>query len=759
VRWGHRLFTTAALRRGLRHVVMALPLVLGLLHATDFWRLDTIDRLEARVYDARLKALMPNTLDDRIVIVDIDEKSLAEIGRWPWSRHHMAKLVQHLFDTQGIAAMGMDVVYAEPDDSSGLTQLQALSQGALKHQPGFAHQVLTLQKALDYDQLFADAMAQRRVVMGYYLTSDRDGRQSGQLPAPVLTPADLGQRHFQATSWNGYGANIAKLAQAAPHAGFFNPVVDVDGVVRSLPMLAEHKGAYYESLSLAVFRALLDMPSVRAGFPAGHFTDTDYPRLESVNLLLGPDQAIPIPVDHQAAVLVPYRGAGGPSGGSFQYIPASDLLLERIPPKTLQDKVVLLGTTAPGLMDMRVTPVGEVYPGVETHANVLSGLLDGHLPLRPDYAMGYEVVLLLAVGTALFLGLPRLSALGAVGLSAALAGGLVGLNVWFYVGTGLVMPLATPLLVTIGVFALHMIYGYFVESRSKRNLAQLFGTYVPPELVDEMVKQPEDYSMQATERELTVMFSDMRGFTALSETLTPQALQTLLNQLFSELTQVIRAQRGTIDKYMGDCVMAFWGAPVASDRHAAQAVSAALGMRQAMVAFNRSQTERGLPAVGMGIGLNTGPMFVGDMGSDVRRSSTVIGDAVNLGSRLEGLSKLYGVDVVVSDSTRQQAGEGFIWQELDKVKVKGKQEAVTIHTVLGPSADQTPALDAELELWQRCLQLYRQQEWAQTLDLLNNLQKCAPDKGLYPLYQQRVLDMQTRPPVPNWDGSTQFDTK
>lgn len=255
------------------------------------------------------------------------------------------------------------------------------------------------------------------------------------------------------------------------------------------------------------------------------------------------------------------------------------------------------------------------------------------------------------------------------------------------------------------------------------------------------------------------MFSDMRGFTALSETLTPQALQTLLNQLFSELTQVIRAQRGTIDKYMGDCVMAFWGAPVTSDQHAAQAVAAALGMREAMVNFNQAQSSRGLPTVGMGIGLNTGPMFVGDMGSDVRRSYTVIGDAVNLGSRLEGLSKLYGVDVVVSDSTRLEAGEGFIWQELDKVKVKGKQEAVTIHTVLGLSADRTPALDSELEQWQRCLQLYRQQEWAQTLALLNNLQKCAPDKGLYPLYQQRVLEMQTRPPVPSWDGSTQFDTK
>lgn len=750
---------SSTLQRWARHLVMAVPLVLGLLHAGQVWRLETVDKLEAMAYDTRLRALMPRTMDDRIVVVDIDEKSLAEVGRWPWSRHHMARLMDQLFVTQGVVVVGMDVVYAEPDESSGLTQLQTLAQGPLQNQPGFAQQVRDLQSSLDYDQLFANAIAQRRVVLGYYLTSDRDGRRSGQLPAAVLTAENLGQRHFQATSWNGFGSNIPKLAAAAPHAGFFNPIVDVDGVVRSLPMLAEHNGAYYESLSLAMFRALLDHPAVEAGFPEGVFSAEDYPSLESVNLVLGPQQQLPIPVDQQAAVLVPYRGPGGPTGGSFQYIPASDLLLGRIPPQTLKDKVVLLGTTAPGLMDMRVTPVSEVYPGVETHANVLAGLLDGHLPLRPDYTVGYEVLLLLAIGLLMFLALPRVSALGALVVSSGLAIGLLGLNVWMYSGLGLVMPLATPLLVTAALFALHMIYGYFVESRSKRNLAQLFGTYVPPELVDEMVKQPEDYSMQATERELTVMFSDMRGFTALSETLTPQALQTLLNQLFSELTQVIRAQRGTIDKYMGDCVMAFWGAPVASDRHAAQAVAAALGMREAMVAFNQAQSARGLPTVGMGIGLNTGPMFVGDMGSDVRRSYTVIGDAVNLGSRLEGLSKLYGVDVVVSDSTRQAAGAGFIWQELDKVKVKGKQEAVTIHAVLGPSAEQTPALDAELEQWQRCLQLYRQQEWAQTLALLNNLQKCAPDKGLYPLYQQRVLDMQTRPPGPNWDGSTQFDTK
>ena len=748
-----------AFRRWTRHLFMALPLIFGLLHAAQVWRFETVDKLEAMAYDARLRALMPGTMDERIVIVDIDEKSLSEVGRWPWPRQHMAQLMRQLFETQAVAAVGMDVVYAEPDESSGLTQLQALAQGPFKNQAGFAEQVRKLADKLDHDQLFANTLSQRRVVMGYYFTSDRGGHKSGQLPAPVLAPETLGQRRFQATSWNGFGSNIPKLAQAAPHAGFFNPIVDVDGVVRSLPLLAEHNGAYYESLALGLFRALLDRPPVEPGFPAGAFSSNDYPSLETVNLVLGPQQHLPIHVDHQAGVLVPYRGLGGPAGGSFRYIPASDLLLDRLPPQTLKDKVILLGTTAPGLMDMRVTPVSEVYPGVETHANVLAGLLDGHLPLRPDYTVGYEVVLLVTIGLLMFVVLPRVSALGALVFSLGLTTCLVAINGWMYTGLDLVLPVANPLLVTMALFALHMIYGYFVESRSKRNLAQLFGTYVPPELVDEMVKQPEDYSMQATERELTVMFSDMRGFTALSETLSPQALQALLNQLFSELTQVIRQQRGTIDKYMGDCVMAFWGAPVPSQQHAEQAVMAALGMRTAMRTFNQKQAAQGLPLVGMGIGLNTGPMFVGDMGSDVRRSYTVIGDAVNLGSRLEGLSKMYGVDLVASDSTRQQAGDGCTWQELDRVKVKGKQEAVTIHTVLGLASDTAPELQRELALWDLCLTAYRQQDWPRARELLNNLQECAPDKGLYQLYQQRVLDMETHPPIPGWDGSTQFDTK
>ncbi len=750
------------LRRWFRHwprmLVTMLPMVLALLHTSGHLRIGLLDRLDAIVYDARLRTFMPGTLDERIVVLDIDEQSLAEVGRWPWSRHHMAELVDRLFEEQGAAVLGMDVVFAEPDESSGLGQLRALADNELKHQPGFADRLPELERRLDYDQRFADVLRKHPVVLGYYFTSDREGRKSGVLPAPVFDDASLEGRSFRVTEWDGYGSNIGKLAEAAPLAGFFNPVVDVDGVVRSLPLLVRHDGRYYESLALAIFRLLAGMPDVRPGYPAGSEADSAYTHLESVVLVQG-ERGMAIPVDDQVGLLVPFRGPGGVQGGSFRYISASDVLKGRLPPGSLKDTVVLLGTTAPGLLDLRVTPVGETYPGVETHANVLSGLLDGNLLVRPDYATGYDIVTIVLAGLLLALGLPWLSALWSVVASALLGGALVGLNFWLYLNLGLVLPLAASVLMVALAFALHMSYGYFVESRSKRELANLFGTYVPPELVDEMVKDPDRYSMQAQDRELTVMFSDMRGFTALSETMLPQRLQQLLNHVFSRLTHIIRQRRGTIDKYMGDCVMAFWGAPVDTPNHARLAVQAALEMTAAVQEVNVEHRTQGLPPIGMGVGLNTGTMCVGDMGSDLRRSYTVIGDAVNLGSRLEGLSKHYGVEIVVSDSTRVQAGEDFIWQELDKVKVKGKDEAVTIHTVLGTADQLTDDLRDELGRWNAFLQVYRAQDWDSAETLILALIRSVPHKVLYHLYQERIARFKGQPVDPLWDASTQFDTK
>jgi class 3 adenylate cyclase len=297
--------------------------------------------------------------------------------------------------------------------------------------------------------------------------------------------------------------------------------------------------------------------------------------------------------------------------------------------------------------------VGETYPGVETHANMISGLLDGKLHVRPDYAIGYEVVVLVLAGLTLAFALPLLSATKAVAVSVGVLAAVVGLNWWLYLGAGWCCRWRPALVMVLTAFALNMSYGYFIESRSKRDLANLFGTYVPPELVDEMVKDPDSYSMEATNKELTVMFCDMRGFTKMSERMEPVQLQHLLNHVFNRLTDIIRANRGTIDKYMGDCVMAFWGAPVETPEHGHLAVKASLEMANAVRKLNEENRAQGLPEIGVGIGLNTGMMCVGDMGSQVRRSYTVIGDAVNLGSRLEGLSKAYGVDIVVSETTRK----------------------------------------------------------------------------------------------------------
>lgn len=684
-------------QHGARVAVTLMPLLLAVLHVVGIVPLGVLQRLDHLIYDARLRATLPGTLEPRIVIVDIDEQSLAEIGRWPWPRDRVAQLVDALFDDQGIALLGFDTVFAEPDPSAALAQLQSLAQGALAGQSGFAAAVQALAPALDHDARLARALQGRPVVLGYHFTSEPGGRRSGALPAPVMAPEAGPGRRPLATSWNGYGANIAPLAAAAPQAGFFNAIAAPDGVVRALPLLAEHQGRYYESLALAMYRRLLGLPQLVPGYPPERWRPAGYAALDHLRLVQG-NSALAIPVGERLTALVPFRGPGGPAGGSFRYVSAADLLGGRLAPGALQGKIVLLGTTAPGLLDQRATPVGAVYPGVEVHANLLAGLLDGALPREPDAAAGYELVLLLASGLLLALALPLLSAAHAVALALAVLGAVLGLNCWLYLSHGLVLPLASALLMIGLAFALNMSCGYLVESRAKRALARLFGSYVPPALVAEMVQDPGRYSMAASTRELTVLFCDMRGFTQLAETMEPTQLQALLNTVFSRLTEVIHRHRGTIDKYMGDCVMAFWGAPVAMPDHAALAVAAALDMATAIQTLNRERASQGLPAIGVGIGLNTGPMCVGDMGSDVRRSYTVIGDAVNLAARLEGLCRVYGVDVIASEATREQA-PGFVWQALDRVRVKGRASSVSVFT---PRARQGAGLSAAPAELPRC---------------------------------------------------------
>ena len=686
-------------QHAVRYALSVLVLLALLLHVTGWMPIAPIQQMEHDSYDARLKFMMPTGVDTRIVIVDIDEKSLSEQGRWPWGRDKLALLVNQLFSHYQINTLGFDVVFAEKDESSGYQALAQLQQTHFKDNAGFQQILADIRDTLDYDQRFAESIRGRKVVLGYYF-SNNPLEKAGVLPPTALEKSTFSDKRISFPQFTGYGANLALIQQQAAAAGHFNPVVDSDGISRKINMLSEYQGHYYEPLSLAVARVALGGQPIVPGF-AQHGVGKRYAGLEWLSV-----GARHVPVDASVAALVPYRGRQG----SFTYVSATDVLNGKVSPNLLKNAIVLVGTTASGLMDLRATPVQNIYAGVEIHANMIAGILDGTVKHRPAYTQGLEFLMVLTIGLLLIWRLPKLNPLQATIFSVGLALSLVVINllVWRY--THAVLPLAASLLLIGLLFVINMSYGYFVESHSKRRLAKLFGQYIPPELVQEMAESNEQLNLNGEAREMTVLFSDVRGFTSIAEGMPPNDLTQLMNQFLSAMTQAIQENRGTIDKYMGDAVMAFWGAPLHDTQHASHAIAAALAMQQALVKVNQSFKQYGWPTLEIGVGVSTGVMTVGNMGSDFRMAYTVMGDAVNLGARLEGLTKAYGVPIVVSAATKAQAPE-YLYQELDTVRVKGKDIPVTFFAPVCLLSEATQALKDELALHHAALQYYYQEKW------------------------------------------------
>ena len=726
-------------------------------HAAHVYRVGFINQLDNIIYDARLRLTMPGKGDPRVVILDIDEKSLGEVGRWPWSRNLMARLMHKLFDQYRVVAVAFDVVWAEQDTSSGLGTLAALAGGELKGNSEFQSVYESLRGRLDYDGLFAASIKGRPVVLGYYLSSEDPAVRANAIPAPVLPKGAFAGRAIPVTQWKGYTGNLKRYVENAANAGHFNPIIDDDGVVRRVPMLAELDGAYYESFSLAVVRTLLALdskegafPRVEPGFPEGGAMQGGYKGMEW--LKVGP---LTIPVDEQAAALVPYVGRKF----SFRYLSLADVLADRVEPEQLAGKLAIIGTTAPGLQDLRSTPVESVYPGVEVHANLIAGMINNALKKKPAYILGAEVVFLFVGGVALSLLIPILSALWATAAAIAGLALIAGFNLLLWTEADTVLPLAAAILMAAFIYTMNMAYGYFVESRSKRQFTELFGQYVPPELVDRMAADPEKYSMEPKAAELTILFSDVRGFTSISEALRPEELREYINQYLTEMSRIIRAKhRGTLDKYIGDAIMAFWGAPVEDPQHARNGLLAGLEMQRECKLLNEKFTARGWPTLRIGVGLNSGNVRVGDMGSQVRRAYTVMGDAVNVASRLEGRTKYYGVGILVGETTRNSVKDA-VFREVDRIKVKGKDEAVTIYEPIGMQTDVDKPAQEELRLWHQTLRAYRAQQWDQVEVNLINLQRMAPNRELYALYADRVAGFRRAPPPAGWEGVTAFDEK
>jgi adenylate cyclase len=700
---------------------------------------ELLQRIDLWLQDAWTRStLSQNSARPQVTVLALDEASLELLGQWPWPRDQVARVVDKVFE-KGARALALDIVFAEADRNDAELIRRYLPSES---------QTPALMRALDRDGRMAQSLRERPVVLGYYFNDDPK-RRTGALPEPWLPAEMMADQGLRWPMGAGYGANLPALIDAASNrAGHFNPHVDLDGVTRRIPMVIEHEGMLYPSLTLSVL-TLLAGPQAVIDFGKAQTVDG---RAVTDTLTLGD---IRLPIDESARVLVPFFGGRG----SLPQVSVADLINDRARAEDFQGRVVVFGPTAPGLKDNRATPVDRNQPGVELHASLLQGALTGQLPSRPPTTDAAVLSLLALTGLGMALGARGFRPMRFLVVSTVLGLGAVTLQGLLWWQHRFVLPVALPLLQVALLFTLLGSMGYILETRGRNAMNQLFGQYVPPELVGEMNEDPSRYSMSAKAADLTVMFADVRGFTTLSEKMTPTDLGDLMNVLLTELSRVIRADHlGTIDKYIGDCVMAFWGAPVPRADHAREAVAAALDMQTALNALRPKLVLPEGASIDVGIGLNTGPAVVGNMGSAYRMAYTVLGDTVNTASRLEGLTKAYGAHIVVGESVRAACLDDFLWCELDAVRVKGRTTPLAIFEPWCRITQATDAQRDQIHRHEQALMAYRARCFDDALSLWLGLQDQAPHP-LWAMWIERAERYIVDPPAADWDGVYTFQTK
>ncbi|MEX1057495.1 MAG: adenylate/guanylate cyclase domain-containing protein, partial [Natronospirillum sp.] len=616
--------------------------------------------------------------------------------------------------------------------------------------------VASFESEVDYDSLFATSLQDAGAVLGYAFYPD-DRITVGALPAPLVRLNEEDHSGLTVMRAKGYVANLERFQQVAESGGLINPVSDLDGVIRSVALLQEFDGALYTSLALAsVYNYFLyDLAEVN------YRIDQEGERriFRSVDVAAegGPNR---IATDAYSQVLVPYAGRQG----TFPYVSASDVIEGRLTAdeqRLLDGAIVLVGTSSIGLLDLRATPLQSAYPGVEIHANLINGLITGQLGHRLHNTHIYTAALMILFGLLFSFWFRRfgpLPLLITTFLSVVL---LMALNYQLWVRYWSDMPIAALLLLVLMLGALNMLEGFLRERSSRQMVHSMFGQYVPAEHIDRMLEaDDDDFGFQGESKELTVLFSDIRSFTTISEQLAATELKDLLNRYFTPITRIIFERQGTIDKYVGDMVMAFWGAPLDDPQHAQHALDAAMDMIDVVKQLKPEFAADGLPEINVGIGLNTGPMNVGDMGSEYRRAYTVLGDSVNLGARLEGLTKYYGADILVGPHTFEQC-TGYVFRFIDLIIVKGKSEPIRTYEPICRESDRTPELTAEVAAYEAAWALYLNKEWQAASDaFLGLLQNTTPKRAkLYTVYLARITDLRAQTLSADWDGAYRHTTK
>lgn len=734
-------------RQWLRGVgLLLLSLVIALQLSAQVADRSLLNRLDFIWYDWRMwlsARYAPLPQATPIVIADIDEQSLKREGRWPWSRDKLALLTEQLTQA-GATVIAFDVVFAEPQESAFIAWLAQQSGNGLSKP-----QIQALAEQWNPDRRFAEALQGTDTVLGFFF-QDRGEHRSGQLPPAIASLATTavatgGRGTPVMLSQAGFTANIPLLANSAGSGGFVTTFADADGVIRRTPLLMAHEGQVYPSLALAAAMSFMLVEQLDVRFAA-------IGEVLAVSAVQLSDK--PIYTDGLGRVLVPYHGKSAP----VRYLPAWRILHEAPAQLGLEGAIVLVGGSAIGLFDLVNTPLATAFPGVEVHANVIHGLLTSRFPYRPAWEPGVTFSQLLLTGLLLILLMPRRSPWLQGGLSLGALAGWTGLNLLLWLRSGLDLPLASTYLLVLALAGWFMFEGFVRESRARQAVTSMFGHYVPAAHIQQMLSAPESYSMDGQSREMTVLFSDIRNFTGISESLSAAELKALLNYYFTPITEVIFRHGGTIDKYVGDMVMAFWGAPLPDPQHRRNAVLAALEMVAVTARLAGELRVRQMPEISIGIGLNSGLMNVGDMGSEYRKAYTVLGDAVNLGSRLEGLTKFYGVHILVGANTAS-ACAGIAFRFVDRLLVKGKNEPIDAFEPLGLAVELTAPRRRELSDYAAALEHYRARRWDQAEQGLRQLQAEHAHSKLYRIYLERIQALRDQELPADWDGTFRHTSK
>jgi len=679
-----------------------------------------------------------------VAIIDIDERSLQALGQWPWPRTRLAELVRRTTKLGGVA-IGFDVLFAEPDRLSPALFAQSLNSLDKETKE-------KLQKLPSNDQIFAAAIKRSRVVLGQ--SGYNEKLEAADENATYTSFATLGKDPTPyLITFPGLRRNVAELEKAALGRGLITILPESDGIIRRIPVVMKAQGRIVPSLTSELLRVATGSNAI--------LIKTNDAGISSV--VLG---GVEIPTDQNGQLWLHFN-AHNPD----RFVSAMDILDGSVDRAKLAGKLVLLGTSAIGLFDIKTTPVDAAIPGVEVHAQVLESILSKTFLTRPNYAIAVEVFTAILFGLVLILLVPMVSVLSVFLLGSTIAAALIGMSWYLFIRQSMLIDVAYPLISSLVIFLILVFINYFREEQERSKVRSAFGQYLSPDLVEQLAENPEKLVLGGETRELTILFSDVRGFTTISETYKsdPQGLTVLINRLLTPLSIAVLDTGGTIDKYMGDNIMAFWNAPLDNDAHATDACISALSMLVKLEELNverRTEAEESqipfLP-LEVGIGINTGECVVGNIGSEMRFDYSVLGDSVNLAARLEGQTKSYGVSIIIGSNTAAQVEETFAILELDSIRVKGKTEPEVVFTVLGKTSDtqNQTYIDLNKENTKMLLH-YRNQEWAKASDSLENCRKIAANlslETLFDIYRERIDTFKKSPPSADWDGVWTMTTK